>query len=287
MVMAQMTMRVLFALLILVIPAAAQNPLVRLLNASHPANKTFQVGDRFEVLITGAPKLPISVRTTMEGRTDWGPIIGSTDSTGRWSVMGQFEKSDFGSWKEIWTVGGKLASPVVQFAVSAPCSPGGQGSAAFSGPHMVTTCETVEGRQTFGTPSLSDPFRTPDGRVVLGRSSEQTQDAYQMKILHELITGQQQYTGTLGLQSSRGGRGDETAELIANLIGVNALSEGEIRNVLTIVRISFARPENIAPGAKDPGRTLKLLRHLMDFTDENSLRREIAEAVEYVQSRGL
>jgi hypothetical protein len=95
--MPRMMMRILFGLAMVVIPAAAQNPLVRLLNASHPANIVFQVGDRFEVLITGAPNQPISVRTTMDGRIDWGPVIGSTDSTGRWSTTGQFEKSDFGS----------------------------------------------------------------------------------------------------------------------------------------------------------------------------------------------
>ena len=105
-------MRVLFALLVVVIPAAAQNPLVRLVNASHPASSVFQVGDRFEVLVTGAPNQPVSVRTTMNGRTDWSPVIGSTDSTGRWSTAGQFEKSDFGGWYEVWTVGGKLANGV-------------------------------------------------------------------------------------------------------------------------------------------------------------------------------
>ena len=64
-------MRVLFAILVVVIPAAAQNPLVRLVNASHPASSVFQVGDRFEVLVTGAPNQPVSVRTTMNGRTGW------------------------------------------------------------------------------------------------------------------------------------------------------------------------------------------------------------------------
>jgi hypothetical protein len=123
--MPRMMMRILFGLAMVVIPAAAQNPLARLLNASHPANKVCQVGDRFEVLITGAPNQPISVRTTMDGRIDWGPVIGSTDSTGRWSTTGQFEKSDFGSWEEVWTVGGKLASPAVQFSVT-PCLPGEQ-----------------------------------------------------------------------------------------------------------------------------------------------------------------
>jgi hypothetical protein len=151
-------MRVLFALLVVVIPAAAQNPLVRLVNASHPASSVFQVGDRFEVLVTGAPNQPVSVRTTMNGRTGWGPIIGSTDSTGRWSTAGQFEKNDFGGWYEVWTVGGKLASPVVQFSVNAPCLPGGRGMAFTSGPNVMQTCETAEGSQSFSTSPGSNSF---------------------------------------------------------------------------------------------------------------------------------
>src|SRR5258708_38632653 len=79
-------MRALLILVLGVIPAAAQSPLVRLLNASRPISRDFQIGERFEILITGAPNQPVSVRTTMHGHTDWSPIIGSTDSTGRWSV---------------------------------------------------------------------------------------------------------------------------------------------------------------------------------------------------------
>ena len=106
-----------------------------------------------------------------------------------------------------------------------------------------------------------------------------------MRILQEVITGQQPYTGTFGLQNSRGGRGDETADLITNLIGVNALRGSGIRNVLTIIRIAFARPDNIAPGANYPARSLRLLRHLADLTDDSSLRRQIAETLEYLQTR--
>jgi hypothetical protein len=280
-------MRVLLVLLMIVIPAVAQNPLVRILNTSHPAISTFQVGDRFEVLVTGAPNQPVSVRTRMNGRTDWGPVIGSTDSSGRWSTAGQFEKSDYGDWHEVWTVGGKLASPAVQFSVSAPCLPGGQDQDFVfkSGPNSVMTCETAEGRQTFSISYSSNSFRTPDGRLLPGRSSEpETQDVYQMGILQGLITARGQSRGPVSLTSSRGGRGDETAELISNLIGVNALSEGEIRTVLSIVRSAFERPETIAPGAKYPVRTLTLLRHLADFANESSLR-QIAETLEYVQTR--
>ena len=106
-----------------------------------------------------------------------------------------------------------------------------------------------------------------------------------MRILQEVITGQQPYTGTFGLQTSRGGRGDETADLITNLLGVNALSEGEIRNVLTIIRIAFARPDNITPGANYPARSFRLLGHLAEFTDDSILQRQITETLEYLQTR--
>ena len=278
-------MRVLFALLMAVIPAAAQSPLVRIVNATHPGSGTFEVGDRFEILVTGAPGQPVSVRTTMAGRTDWGPIIGSTDSTGRWSTAGQFEKHDFGSWREVWTVGGRLASPAVEFSVGAPCLPGGRGMASVSGPNMVLTCDTAEGSRTFATPSTPDSFRTPDGRVVPGRSmGHETQDVYQTEMLQEFITQQQPFAGTLGLQSSRGGRGDETADLIANLIGVNGLSGSEIRNVLAIVRVAFARPENVVPELKYPARSLKLVRQLAELTDDSNVQRQIAETVQYLQT---
>jgi hypothetical protein len=279
-------MRVLFALLMVVIPAAAQNPLVRILNSSRPASSVFQVGDRFDVLVTGAPNQPVSVRTTMNGRTGWGPIIGWTDGTGRWSTAGQFEKNDFGSWYEVWTVGGKLASPVLQFSVNAPCLPGGRGMAFTSGPNVMQTCETAEGSQSFSTSPGSNSFLTSDGSLV-PRSSigQEAQDVYQMGILQHLITAQGQSRGPVALWSSRGSRGDETAELITNLIGVNALSEGEIRNVLSIVRNAFAKPETLAPGTKYPARSLQLLRHLADLTDDSSLQRQIAETLEYVRTR--
>jgi hypothetical protein len=217
-------MRILSIVLLAVIPAAAQSPLVRLYNASHPVSRDFQVGDRFEILLTGLPNQPVSVRTTRAGRTDWGPIIGSTDSTGRWSAVGQFEKSGLGDWGEVWTVGYKVASPAIQFSVNAPpCLPGGQSFQSQFGIQTALTCETAEGRQTFTTPSSSDSFRTPDGRLVPGDSTEQTQDGYQMAILQYFITGQGQMKTPIALQSSRGGRGDETADLITKLIGVNAL----------------------------------------------------------------
>ena len=75
-------MRILLTLVFAIVPAAAQIPLVSLLNASRPGSD-FQIGDRFEIVITAAPNQRISVRTSRQGRTDWSPVVGSTDSTGR------------------------------------------------------------------------------------------------------------------------------------------------------------------------------------------------------------
>jgi hypothetical protein len=276
-------MRVLLTLVLAIVPAAAQIPLVSLLNASRPGSD-FQIGDRFEIVITAAPNQVVSIRTSRQGRTDWSPVVGSTDSTGRWSTGGQFEKRDFGSWGEIWTVGGKLASPVIRFSVNAPCLPSGQNQSFMSGPNMVLNCQTTEGTQTFATPSLSDSFRTPDGRLIDGRASERTQEQYYSELLqHFMANGMG--TTPVALQSSRGGLGDETADLISRLIGVNSLNEDETRNSLAIVRAAFDKPENIQPTAKEPSRTLLLLRHLADITGPGSLKREIDETIAYFQAR--
>ena len=278
-------MRALVIFALASIPAAAQSPLVRIVNLSHPFSSEFQIGDRFEIQITGASRQPIAVRTVRQGRTDWSPAIASTDSTGRWSTSGQFEKSDFGGWSEIWTVGGKLATPAVQFSVKAPCLPGGHAQLSQSGPNMSLTCDTAEGSETFGTPSSSDQFRTPDGRSIPCNATELTPEQYHMEILDYLITGGDIGASRISLSSSRGGLGDETADLIGKLIGVNALSEKETQNALAAIRAAFEKPETIAPDTRVPSRTLAFLRHLAEVTDQDGLKQQIAETIAYVQAR--
>jgi hypothetical protein len=137
-------MRVLLVVALVVIPAAAQSALVRLINTDRPASRDFQIGDRFEILITGAANLPVSVRTTVKGRMDWGPVIGRTDMSGRWSTTGQFDKDDFGGWSEVWTIGGKAANPTIHFSVDAPCLKGLPQGFMAMGQYLALTCETAE-----------------------------------------------------------------------------------------------------------------------------------------------
>jgi hypothetical protein len=277
--------RPLFILTLVVIPVAAQSPLVRVLNLSRPLASEFQIGDRFEIQVAAAPGQPISVRTGRQGRTDWGAVIASTDGAGRWHTEGQFEKSDFGHWREVWTIGGRLASPVIEFDVKASCLPGGEAHASMSGPNVILTCDTADGRQTFVTPSASDSIRMPDGRLVPARPALQTPEQYHMELLSDFITGAEVQAAESSLSSSRGGLGDETADLIVELIGVNALNEKETRNVLAIVRAAFDKPERIAPGAKEPSKTLLLLRHLADASDQDSVRKQIDDTIAYLLAR--
>jgi hypothetical protein len=272
-------MRVLLTLALAAVPVFAQTPTVLLTNVTRPASRDFQIGDRFEIVIASAANQPVSVRTTRMAHTDWSPVIGWTDRSGRWSTTGQFEKSDFGSWGEVWTVGGKIANPTIHLAVSAPCAPRGQGFLAMSGPNMSLSCNTAWGPQSFATPSDPDPFRTPDGRVISGRErSHLTADQYHAEIMEYLITSPPRDAGS-------GQFGDQAGALIAKIIGVNALSEDETRNVLAIIRVAFERPERIPEDAKDPSATVLLLLNLANSAGSASLKRQITETMAFVQSQ--
>lgn len=248
----------------LVIPLAAQNPSARLTNTSRPGATDFQVGDRFEVVINGGANQPVSVRTSRQGRTDFSPVIGWTDLNGRWSVTGEFEKADFGGWYEAWTVGSKLAKPVISYSVNAPCIPGGFGQAGSSGPNHFVRCDTATGQQTFVTPSSGDSFRTPDGRMVPAGTPHQ--------IMGSLI----EESGGHTVQ-----RGDDAGALITNVIGANALSEREIRNILSIIGHAYQNRNGVVPPTANP-ETLELLQHLTNETDQESLKKEISETMAFV-----
>ncbi|MFN7926053.1 MAG: hypothetical protein U0Q16_38500 [Bryobacteraceae bacterium] len=153
-----------------------------------------------------------------------------------------------------------------------------------SGPNVVVTCQTSQGIRSFATPALADPFRTPDGRLVSGRPETQTQSQYYSDILQHLMAAGIGPAG-IHLQTSQGGLGDGTAGLISEMIGSNALTEPETRNTLAILRSSFEMPETMLPAAREPARTLVLLRHLRDMTNESSLSREIEETIAYFQTR--
>jgi len=270
-------MRILLLWALSAIPVLAQTQ-VQLTNMSRPGSSDFKVGDYFQIMITGMPNQPVSVRTTLNGRTDWSSVIGQTQASGLWWTTRQLEEGDFGNWSEVWTVGGKLAAPTVDFFVGGACL-ANAGSMLYMGRLMGETCETAEGRRTFMTPSDTEPFRTPDGRTVPGRTpSNRTAEQYRTEIIESLITG-----GDRSFAYARS-FGDEAAVLITKLIGVNALTGQEMRNVLSTVRSAFERPQFLPETAKNPVATLLLLRNMGDAAEEESLKEEIAGVISYVQA---
>jgi hypothetical protein len=102
-----------------------------------------------------------------------------------------------------------------------------------------------------------------------------TAEQYHMEIMQYRIA-----SGVGGVRLRQ--PGDEAAALITKMIGTNALSEDEVRNVLSIIRGAFEKPDRIPRAAKDPSATLFLLRNLANATEHESLKQQIAETMAYV-----
>jgi len=77
--------------------------------------------------------------------------------------------------------------------------------------------------------------------------------------------------------------GDQAAALVTEMIGANALTEDETRNLLSIIRAAFEKPDRIPDAAKEPSATSLLLRRLLAATEQASLKQQIAETMAYVQ----
>jgi hypothetical protein len=68
------------------------------------------------------------------------------------------------------------------------------------------------------------------------------------------------------------------------IVGANALSVDETRNVLSIIRAAFEKPDLIPQAAKDPSGTLLLLRDLANSTDQQTLKQQIVDTMAYIQA---
>ena len=84
-----------FLLLVFAGCAVGQSPRVEITNISRAGSKDFQVGDRIEIVVSGGANQAVSLRTTRQGQTDWGPVIGWTDLAGKWVWNGEFRKDGF------------------------------------------------------------------------------------------------------------------------------------------------------------------------------------------------
>jgi hypothetical protein len=144
-----------------------------------------------------------------------------------------------------------------------------------SGPNEILNCETAEGMETFTTPSEGDTFRTPDGRIVTGNIPGNTPEAYHTGVLQSML-------GSLPDGDWSSALGDNAAVYIAKLIGVNALSDSETRNALSIVRNAFSKPVHLTETERNPIATMLLLQKLSGETGDANLKRQISETIAFV-----
>jgi hypothetical protein len=132
------------------------------------------------------------------------------------------------------------------------------------------------------TPSDSDPFHTPDGRLIQPPlRSALTADQYNADILQSLIVGPVDGVLPRWLRQF----GDEAATLIAKRIGANALSEEEVQHVLVIIRAAFEHRDGIQRPIKDPLVTIPFLQELANATDRDELKQQISDTVHHLQTQ--
>jgi hypothetical protein len=142
---------------------------------------------------------------------------------------------------------------------------------------VAETCDTRDGKQqTFVPLSNGNSFRTPDGRVVPEKSrSNQTAEEYHLVIMQGMVTGRAPEEPVK--------LDPEAGDLIVKLIGVNALTETETRNALSIVRSAYAPLTRFRATEAQKPAMLAMLRQLAAGAEAQGLKEEIASTIEFVQ----
>jgi hypothetical protein len=156
------------------VQAAAKNLGVQLVNASRPG-QSFQVGDTFQLTITGPPNTPIlELSSSQNGTQRGGYAAGTTDSTGTLVISGTFDSPDIGTWQETWGYvtgtapaaagGGQTTqSASISFSVVAAPASGGssQGGSQGGGGAQTGGGGTSGGTTQTGATAASTGFQIP------------------------------------------------------------------------------------------------------------------------------
>ena len=133
---------------------AATPATATLVNTSRPGQSP-QVGDSWQLTITGAPNSPVTDSATQNGTSLGTTPYGSTDANGNFSLSGTFDSSSIGTWVETWSVGGSQASPISFTVAAAPA-----GTAASTALTTTTTPVSTAITGTCWSPLAS--FGIPD-----------------------------------------------------------------------------------------------------------------------------
>lgn len=135
-------------------PASSTPATASLTNTSRPGY-AFQVGDSFQLVISGTPGQPVSVTATQNGRSLGTTVYGTTDPSGRLTITGTMDPSTVGNWNELWMVGA-AGVPALSFSVSpAQNSQSSPPPASSAGASSASSTPPPTGQTTPGAGSSS------------------------------------------------------------------------------------------------------------------------------------
>jgi hypothetical protein len=131
-------------------------------NLTSGDNTNFKVGDRWQILVTGPPNAPVSFNGGRNGENQVHPM-GSTDSTGKFTLNGQMGQGEIGDWAEAWRVNNQIVASfsfhvLPSSSVTTPSSTPGTGTGTGSGSRQTTQSSTSK--------SVFDTL--PGGSVEIG-----------------------------------------------------------------------------------------------------------------------
>lgn len=118
---------------------------VSLVNKSGGSNSSFNIGDSWQIVVTGAPNAQVQASASQNGTSLGTSPMGTIGSNGQLVLTGTFAAGQAGSWVESWTVGGQNAGSI-SFSVAAPS--GGSGASGSSSTGIPGAASS----------STSDPF---------------------------------------------------------------------------------------------------------------------------------
>lgn len=104
---------------------------VRLVNSSGGSSSAFNVGDSWQITVTGPPNSQVVASATQNGASLGSTSMGVTNSQGQLVLAGTMGSSQVGNWVETWTVGGQSAGSI-SFSVAASGSTSGNGGGGSS-----------------------------------------------------------------------------------------------------------------------------------------------------------
>ena len=121
-------------------------------NLTSGNNAVFNVGDRWQIQIVGAaPNSPVAVVGGL-GSSSSTAAMGTTDSTGAFTMNGQMSAAQVGTWAEQWTVGGASIG-TFSFTVNPTSS---TSTAATGGSVTGSMADLLSASTTLGGTSIPD-----------------------------------------------------------------------------------------------------------------------------------